>query len=57
MQVNEEGSQGNERNDCSVRAKDLSLHRAALITVEEREKGRIVGVWRWNHQHFTTVCM
>lgn len=46
MQVNEEGSQGNERNDCSVRAKDLSLHRTALTTVEEREKGRVVGVWR-----------
>ena len=29
-----------------VRAKDLSLHRAALITMEEREKGRIVGIWR-----------
>lgn len=44
--MNEEGSQGNERNDCSVRAKDLSLHRTALTAVEEREKGRVVGVWR-----------
>ena len=29
-----------------VGAKDLSLPRAALITMEEREKGRIAGIWR-----------